>query len=73
MTMTALHPNSRAVTSRGAPRWSHSPPSGAPPPLPHPLVGLSTLSCGVLGAAVFLPLGLLLRRARAPKQAPLFT
>jgi MFS family permease len=34
------------------------------------LVGLTTLSCGVLGAVVCLPLGLLLRRARTPRQAP---
>ena len=33
------------------------------------LVGLTTLSCGVLGAAACLPLGLLLRRARTPRQA----
>ncbi|ELP66137.1 hypothetical protein STRTUCAR8_10233 [Streptomyces turgidiscabies Car8] len=42
-------------------------------PLQHPREGLSALSCGALGAAVCLPLGLLLRQARAPKQAPLFT
>jgi MFS family permease len=35
------------------------------------LVGLTTLSCGVLGAAVCLPLGLLLRQARTPRQTPL--